>query len=122
MEVEIWREVKAEPSENPAGIEYDEAGSREDNAVKREAATASGDLNSVAEDDLTGNVHCRIYKLEIIYSMHSENASGGVCVTCIFTCMPGENYHEHRQLRSLLLCLCDVIRALSFENYQYLVC
>ena len=62
MEVEIWREVKAEPSENPAGIEY-EAGSRDDSAVKREAATASGDLNSMAEDDLTGNVHCRICKL-----------------------------------------------------------
>ena len=45
--------------------------------------------------------------------MHSENAFGGVCVTCIFSCMPGENYLERRQLRSLLLCLCDVIRALS---------
>ena len=28
----------------------------------------------------------------------------------VFTCMPGESYH--RQLRSLLLCLCDVFQVL----------
>ena len=71
MEVEIWREVKAEPSENPDGIEY-EAGSHEDNDVKGEAVTAAGSLD-MTEDDLAGNVPCEPTMLDNTLPFYSSD-------------------------------------------------
>ena len=56
MEIEIWREVKAEPPDDPDETEYG-AGPLEDKAVKREGTPEPGSPDNMTEDDLRGSVH-----------------------------------------------------------------
>ena len=62
------------------------------------------------------NVMCTIYKpFGLIISLDNHQTRGIINVLVqfmylVFTPMPGESYR--RQLGSLLLCLCDVFRAL----------